>query len=65
MIAERFFLSDRSDHGGRSHHMETALTAVIYRNNHPPFLLNCYLYVLQTFLAPITLITSIRNIKQN
>ena len=23
--------------------------ALIYRNNHPPFLLNCYLYVLQTY----------------
>ena len=22
---------------------------LIYRNNHPPFLLNCYLYALQTY----------------
>ena len=38
-----FFLSDRSD---RSDHMETGLN---HRNNHPPFLLNCYLYALQTY----------------
>ena len=46
MIAELFFFS--------------AITAIdivaiiwkpglIYRNNHPPFLLNCYLYALQTY----------------
>ena len=23
--------------------------SLIYRNNHPPFLLNCYLYALQTY----------------
>ena len=39
MIAELFFLSDHSD---RSDHMETGL-------NHPPFLLNCYPYALQTY----------------
>ena len=25
--------------------------SLIYRNDHPPFLLNCYLYALQTYLT--------------
>ena len=40
MIADIFFLSDRRDH------METGLN---HRHNHPPFLLNCFLYALQTY----------------
>ena len=66
MIAELFFLSDRSD---------PAVVAIIwkpdkiYRNNHPPFLINCYLYALQTYRTHssklrLLLVTKIKDVKK-
>ena len=50
VIAELFFLSDRSVHSPGFTEIVAIISkpGLIYRSNHPPFLLNCYLYALQT-----------------